>query len=82
MISLPGWSQVMSHGFITILLKRFTVNNDLQSGSCESVHTVPKTVFLHPSGSDQKEDSGALTSVGSMWSVIMWLSSPLSLYSR
>jgi hypothetical protein len=45
-------------------------NDDLQSSVCKSVHTSWKTGLLHPSGSYQKDGNSALTSVGSMWSVL------------
>jgi hypothetical protein len=56
--------------------------NDLQSGVREAVRTIPKDCLLHPLGSYQKDGNSALTSVGSMWGMIMRLSSSLSLYSR
>jgi hypothetical protein len=46
-VSLPGWSQETSHGFITPL-KRVPNNDNLQSCVPELVHTVTKTGLLHP----------------------------------
>jgi hypothetical protein len=58
MVPFPGWSQEMSHGFITTPLERFPNNNYLQSSVHKSVHTIPKDWF------------SALTLVRSMWSVL------------
>jgi hypothetical protein len=40
--SLPGWSQVMSHDFITAPLTTLPNNDDLQSSVHESVRVNPK----------------------------------------
>jgi hypothetical protein len=45
-------------------------NDDLQRGVCRLVHTILKDCLLQPSGSYCKDDGGALTSVGSVWSVL------------
>jgi hypothetical protein len=36
----------------------------------KSVHTILKDCLLHPTGTYQNNGNGALTSVGSMWSVL------------
>jgi membrane protein insertase Oxa1/YidC/SpoIIIJ len=69
-VSLPCWSQVMSHGFITAPLKRFANNDDLQSGVHKSVCTVLKTCLLHHSGRYQTHGIDLFTSVGSVWNVL------------
>jgi hypothetical protein len=50
-ISLQGYLQEMSYGFINTPLKRFPNNDDLQSIIHESEHTILKDSLQYQSGS-------------------------------
>lgn len=72
MLTLHG-NETITH----LLLPVWQINSSV----CKLACTIPKNCLQHPPGSYQKNDNGEFASVGSMWSVIMQLSSH-SLYSR